>query len=174
MISVRRCALQLFALITLLGAFSASTLAQAARGPSTAEERAKITRLVDDARKDPLAMHAANGAWFEQWVNDVPDFMFKPEGVAKWCMRAAKGDMKKIIQFQFTLGALGHQIAHDIPDPTKPADVAAVNLAALESVLAAYDVLLARDPANRSPKMDEALIRRSKGELAAFADEIVQ
>jgi hypothetical protein len=174
MISIRRRALELLALVTLSGALTAISLAHAARGPSTPEERAKITKLVDDARKDPLTMHAANGAWFEQWVNDVPDFMFKPEGVAKWCMRAAKGDMKKIIQFQFTLGALGHQIAHSIPDPTKPADVAAVNLAALESVLAAYEVLLAKDPANRSPKMDEALLRRSKGELAAFAGEIAQ
>lgn len=172
MMSMRRRALQLFALATLFGVLASSPIAHAARGPSTADERARVVKLADDSRKDPLAVQAANAAWFEQWISDVPDFMFKPEGVAKWCMRAAKGDMKQIIQFQFGVGALSHQIRHNLPDPTRPADIAAVNLAALEGVLAAYQALLAKDPANRSPKMDQALNRRDKGELALFAREI--
>ena len=174
MISIRRHALQLFALVTLFSAVATTPVALAARGPSTAEERTRIIKLADDSRKDPLAVREANAAWFEQWISDVPDFMFKPEAVAKWCMCAARGDMKKIIQFQFGVGALGHQIRHNLPDPTKAADIAAVNLAALESVLAAYEALLAKDGANRSPKMDEALVRRNKGELALFANDIGQ
>lgn len=174
MIAFRRRATQLFALITLFGALTTSALAQAGRGPSTPDERARISKLADDSRKDPLAVQAANAAWFEQWVGDVPDFMFKPEAVAKWCMRAARGDMKKILQFQFGVGALDYQIKHKLAEPSKPADVAAVNLAALDGVLAAYEALLAKDEANRSPKMDEAIARRNKGELAAFATEIAQ
>ena len=172
MMSIRRRALQLFALVTLFSALASPSFTQAARGPSTADERARVVKLADESRKDPLAVQAANAAWFEQWLSDVPDFMFKPQAVAKWCMRAAKGDMKQIIQFQFGVGALSHQIKHNMPDPTKPADISAVNLAALDGVLAAYQALLAKDPANRSPRMDQAVIRRDKGELALFAREI--
>lgn len=174
MTAFRRRASQLFALVALFGALTTSAFAQAGRGPSTADEHARISKLADDSRKDPLAVQAANAAWFEQWISDVPDLMFKPEAVAKWCMRAAKGDMKKIVQFQFGVGAVNYQIKHKLPDPTKPADVSAVNLAALDGVLAAYEALLAKDPANRSSKMDEAIARRSKGELSAFAAELAQ
>ena len=174
MTTFRRSATRIFALLALFGALATSTLAQAARGPSTPDERARISKLADDSRKDPLAVQAANAVWFEQWISAVPDFMFKPEAVAKWCMRAAKGDMKKIVQFQFGVGALNYQIKHNLPEPTKAADMAAVNLAALDGVLAAYEALLARDPANRSPKMDEAIARRNKGELSAFATELAQ
>lgn len=174
MIPICRRALQLFALVTLFGALAFASLAQAARGPSTADERACVIQLAEAARLDPLAVQAANALWFEQWLSDVPDYMFKPEAVAKWCMRAAKGDMKKILQFQFGVGALSHQIKHNLLDPTTPTDIAAVNLAALDSVLAAYEVLLAKDAVNRSPKMDEALVRRNKGELATFASDIDQ
>lgn len=174
MTAFRRRATQLFALVALFGALTTSALAQAGRGPSTPDERARISKLADEARRDPLAVQAANAAWFEQWVSDVPDYMFKPEAVAKWCMRAARGDMKKILQFQYGLGALDYQIKHNLADPSTPADMAAVSLAALDGVLAAYETLLAKDPANRSPKLDEAVARRNKGELAAFATEIAQ
>jgi carboxypeptidase Q len=174
MLTLRRRALQLFALAALFGALTTSAAAQSARGPSTPDERARVSQLADAARKDPLGVQAANAAWFEQWISDVPDYTFKPEAVAKWCMRAAKGDMKKILQFQFGVSALSYQVKHNLPDPAKPADVAAVNLAGLDGVLAAYETLLAKDDANRSPKMDEALARRNKGELAAFASEIAQ
>jgi hypothetical protein len=174
MTTFRRRATQLFALVALFGALTTSALAQAARGPSTPDERARISKLAADSRMDPLTVHAANGAWFEQWINDVPDFTFKPEAVAKWCVRAARGDMQKVVRFEFSVSALDYQIRHNLADPTAPADVAAVNLAALDGVLAAYETLLARDPANRSPKMDEAVASRNKGELAAFATALAQ
>lgn len=174
MTSIRRRLLQLISLVLLFGALTTSALAQSPRGPSTPEERARVSKLAEDSRKDPLTIQAANGVWLEQWINDVPDYMFKPEAVAKWCMRTAKGDVRKIIQFQFSASAMDYQIKHQLPDPKTAAEMAAVNLAALDGVLAAYEVLLAKDPANRSPKMDEAVARRNKGELAAFAHELAQ
>ncbi len=172
-----RRAAQMFALVALFvalfGALTTAAFAQTPRGPSTPDERARINQLAGEARKDPVAVQAANGAWFEQWITDVPDYTLKPsETVAKWCMRAAKGDMRKILQFQYGVSAIDYQIRHNLPDPQQSADVAAVALAALDGVLAAYEALLAKDPANRAPKMDEALVRRSKGELAAFMNEI--
>ena len=172
MISFRRVSLQLFALVTLFGSLSLPAAAQSARGPSTPEERARILKIDADSRKDPIGVAAANGAWFEQWISDVPDVTLHPEAVAKWCVRSAKGELRKTIQFQFGVGAIAYQLAHNLPDPKQADDVSAVNLAALESVLAAYETLLAKDENNRSPKMDEALARRNKGELAAFAAAI--
>lgn len=161
-------------LITLAAIFTAlqATAAPAPRGPSTADERARVVKLALDARSDPQTVRAANEAWLEQWINDVPDFMFKPEAVASWCIRSAKGEMRKVVRFQYGASALAYQIEHNLPDPQKAADVSAVSLAGLEGVLAAYETLVAKDADSRSPKMDEALARRSKGELAAFAAEI--
>lgn len=172
MIRLRRHALQLFAFIALFAAWSMPAAAQTARGPSSAEERARVVKLAADSRKDPIAVAAANADWFEQWISDVPDVQFRPEGVAKWCLKNAKGDLRKVIQFQFGASYVAYQIEHNLPDPQKPEEVGAVNLAALEGVLAAYETLLAQDPKNRSTKMDEALLRRGKGELAAFAATI--
>lgn len=172
MTTIRRHAARLFAFIALFSALSVPVIAHAARGPSTAEERARVIAIAAESRKDPVAVAAANGAWFEQWISDVPDVHFRPEAVAKWCLKSAKGDLRKVIQFQFGANYVAYQLEHDILDPQKPEDVSAVNLAALEGVLAAYETLLARDPNNRSTKMDEALARRAKGELAAFAAAI--
>lgn len=172
MTSLRRHARKLLALIALSGVLSVPVIAHAARGPSTADERARVVKIAAESRKDPIAAEAANGNWFEQWITDVPDVNLHPEGVAKWCLRSAKGDLRKVIQFQFGANAVAYQIEHNILAPKKPEDVSAVNLAALEGVLAAYEILLAQDPKNRSQKMDDALVRRSKGELAAFASEI--
>ncbi len=169
MTTFRRRALQLFALVSLFGALTTSAFAQAPRGPSTPEERARVVKLADESRKDPLAVHAADGAWLEQWINDVPDYILKPEAVAMWCKRTAKGEMRKIIQFQYSASAMGYQIKHNLPEAKTAPEMAAVDLAGLDGVLAAYEVLLAKDEANRSPKMDEAVARRNKGELAAFA-----
>jgi carboxypeptidase Q len=166
---LRRYAVKLFAFITLFSALSVPVAALAERGPSTADERARVLKIAAESRKDPLAAAAANGDWLEQWISDVPDVMFRPEGVAKWCLKSAKGDLRKIIQFQFSANYVAYQLEHNLLDPKKPEDVSAVNLAALEGVLAAYETLLTQDPKNRSTKMDEALVRRSKGELAAFA-----
>lgn len=170
--SFRRAAHLLFAFAALLGAMSMPATAQAARGPSTVEERARVVKIAAESRKDPLGVQAANANWFEEWISGVPDVHFRPEGVAKWCMKNAKGDMRKIIQFQFGASYVAYQLEHTIFDAQTPEDVRAVNLAALEGVLAAYETLLAQDPKNRSTKMDEALVIRGKGQLAAFADTI--
>jgi carboxypeptidase Q len=172
MTTIRRHAAILFAAFALVSGLTVPVTTHAARGPSTADERARVVKIAAESRKDPIATAAANGDWFEQWISDVPDVHFRPEGVAKWCLKSAKGDLRKVIQFQFGANYVAYQLEHNLPDPQKPEDVSAVNLAALEGVLAAYETLLAQDPKNRSTKMDEALARRSKGELAAFAATI--
>lgn len=158
--------------LALSGALLMPAFAQAERGPSTPDERARVIKIAADARKDPLGVLAANANWFETWITDVPDLTLRPGAVGKWCVKAAKGELRNAVQFQFSASAIAFEIEHNIPDPQKLDDVNAVGLAALEGVLAAYETLLAQDPKNRSPKMDEALVSRDKGELAAFVAAI--
>ncbi|MDL2356358.1 MAG: hypothetical protein QFF03_13970 [Pseudomonadota bacterium] len=170
MILVRK----LFTLVALFGALTTSAAAQTPveRGPSTAEERARVATIVQASRKDPLGALAANAAWFEQWISAIPDYTLNADPVAKWCDRRATGELRGATRFIYGTSAVDYQIKHNIPEPKTPADVAAVSLAGLEGVLAAYEALLAKDPANRSRKMDAALVRRSKGELPAFVNEL--
>ena len=54
-------------------------------------------------------------------------------------------------------------------DPKKdPAQMEAKTLAGVEGLLRAYASLLAKNPDNRSAKLDEAIAIRDKGGLAAF------
>ncbi|UUZ50535.1 hypothetical protein LP420_12385 [Massilia sp. B-10] len=82
--------------------------------------RTRVVKLALDARSDPQTVRAANEAWLEQWINDVPDFMFKPEAVASWCIRSARGEMRKVVRFQYGASALAYQIEHNLPDPQRP------------------------------------------------------
>jgi hypothetical protein len=159
-------------LAVLCGALHTGALAQNPRGPSTAEERARLAAIVQAERKDPLGTTAANAAWFEQWMTDIPDYTLNGDAAARWCARSAKGDMREVVRFIYDSSAVAYQIEHHIAEAKTPAELAGVRMAGLEGVLAAYSTLLAKDPANRSPKMDTALARAAKGELAAFAAEL--
>lgn len=159
--------------VALICTVSSPLLARG-RGPSTPEERARVVQMALDAEKDPIKVRAAEEEWFEKWLEEVPDIMFGPEATARWCEGAAKGDLRKVIRFQYSVSAVAYQIQHDIPDAHKKAeDTFVVHLAALEGVLKAYETLLPKRPENRSPKMDEALTLRAKGELPAFVKSLL-
>jgi hypothetical protein len=159
-------------LLALCGALVAPAHAQSPRGPSTAEERARVATIAQAVRKDPLGVAAANAAWFEQWMTDIPDYTLNGDAAARWCARSARGELRESVRFVYDSNVVAYQIEHRIAEAKAPADIAAVRMAGLEGVLAAYATLLAKDPANRSPKMDAALARAGKGELAAFAAEL--
>ncbi|MES2297272.1 MAG: hypothetical protein V4582_09530 [Pseudomonadota bacterium] len=165
---------KLSTVLALCAALSTSALADNARGPSTPEERARVSSVAQEVRKDPKGATAANAAWFDQWIADVPDYALMGGPVAKWCDRSARGELKGNIRFVYGVSAIDFQIKHQILEARTPAEAAAVGLAGLEGVLATYETLLAKDAANRSPKFDAALERRSKGELAAFIGELEQ
>ncbi len=143
---------------------------KAERGPSTPEERARVVSLAQASDKDPLGvMASADGKWFMQWMEAVPDYQFGPDKGAFWAMSAAKGDLRKAMQFHHTVSIAAYQVQHQILDPRKNAEhEEAVALAGVEGLLRAYETLLPKRPENRSEKMDAALLSRGKGELAAF------
>ncbi len=167
----RRLFVQLCTFLMFCGAFAPPAFAQAARGPSTAEENARIVQLAAAADKDPLAvMTSADGRWFEKWADDVPDYQFGPDNGAFWMMNgAAKGDLKRVLRFHHTLSSAAFQVQHQIKDPkTDKAQFEAKTLAGVEGLLRAYESLLAKRPENRSEQLDQAIVLRDKGQLAAF------
>lgn len=146
--------------------------ANAARGPATPEEIARVVQIAAAADKDPLGtMTSADGRWLEKWTEDVPDYNFGPDKGAYWAVigGAAKGDLKRVVRFQHTVSTAAWQVQHQIHDPQKnEADMEAKTLAGVEGLLRAYEVLAAQRPENRSPQMDEALAQRNAGTLPAF------
>jgi hypothetical protein len=142
------------------------------RGPSTPDERSRVLSLAADAGKDPLGAMARDGRWFDKWLDEVPDIMFGPEAPAGWCESNAKGDLRRVMRFEYQLGGVAYQIQHQLPEPKTQEEKLAVHQAALEAVLRAYESLRDAKPENRSPKMDEALALRDKGELPAFVKSL--
>jgi carboxypeptidase Q len=160
---------RLLASLAILACLSAPAFAE--RGPSTADEQARVVQLAAVADKDPLGtMASADGRWFEKWADEVPDYMFGPDSGAYWFMtKAAKGDLKRVLRFHHTVSTAAFQVKNHITDPMKnPAHMEAKTLAGVEGLLRAYESLLAKNPDNRSAKLDEAIAVRDKGGLPAF------
>lgn len=153
-------------------ALGAGVLAQAARGPTTPVEEARIVQLAAAADKDPVGvMTSPDGRWFERWADEAPDYSFGPDKGVFWMMRsgAAKGELKRVLRFHHDLSTAAFQVQHHIGDPRKnDADMAAKTLAGVEGLLRAYESLVATHPDDRTVQMDAALAARNSGTLAAF------
>ncbi|MFZ6817309.1 hypothetical protein [Undibacterium sp. Ji22W] len=149
---------------SLLGA----GLAQAERGPATAEEGERIVKLAAVADKDPLAtMNSAEGRWFQKWADDVPDYMFGPDKGVFWFHNGvAKGDLMRVLRFHHTVSTAAFQLQKKIKDPMKnEADNDAKTLAGVEGVLRAYESLVVKNADNRVAAIDEMIVARNKGGL---------
>jgi hypothetical protein len=155
----------------LIGVLAAPAQARG-RGPSTPEERDRVVKLAVEAGKDPLGALAQDGRWFDKWLDEIPNITFGPEPPARWCESNAKGDLRRIIPFEYALGGVAYQIQHQIAEPKTLDEKMAVHQAALEQVLRAYESLRDAKPENRSSKMDEALALRDKGGLADFVKSL--
>ena len=162
---------QVIAVLSIAATFSAPALAQQGRGPSTANEHARVVQLARVADKDPVAtMSSPDGRWFEKWADEIPDYMFGPDNGAYWFMTtAAKGELKRVLRFHHTVSTAAFQVQNKILNPRNdPAQMEAKTLAGVEGLLRAYESLLASRPENRSPLLDQAVIVRNQGGLPAF------
>lgn len=155
-----------------LVAVIATPLRAEGRGPSTPEERGRVLNLAAEAGKDPMGAYTRDGRWFDKWLDEIPDIMFGPEAPARWCESNAKGDLRRLMRFEYELGGVAYQIQHQIAQPKTQDEKLAIHQAALESVLRAYESLRDAKPGNRSPKMDEALALRDKGGLPDFVKSL--
>lgn len=154
-----------------------SVTAWAERGPSTPEERARVVALAEAANRDPIGvMSSADGRWFMQWSDEIPDYMFGPDRGAFWMESgAAKGDLRRVMRFHHTLSTAAYQVQHQLFDPASdPAQMEAKTMAGIEGLLRAYESLKDKRPENRSEALDQALVLRDQGKLATLYKSLPQ
>jgi hypothetical protein len=162
---------QLCAVLVISSGLAAPALALGGRGPATAEKIARVVQLAAASANDPVAaMTPAEGGWLEKWTDDVPDYQFGADnGACRMMTGAAKGELKRVVRFHHTASTAAFQVKQKIMDPRKnQGEFEAKTLAGVEGRLRAYESLLAKRPENRSEQPDQAIVLRSKGELAAF------
>jgi carboxypeptidase Q len=148
----------------LLPAEASAPESESVRGPSTQPERARMVQMALDAEQNPQQIQQRDGEWLKAWVNDIPDLVLDYGTVFRWVKGAAKADIREALKFQYTASAIAFQIQH----PELAGQQAAIDVAGMEGVLRAYEVLVRQGANQASAKLDRALSARNKGELAAF------
>ncbi|MEG1056266.1 MAG: hypothetical protein RSF79_30010, partial [Janthinobacterium sp.] len=143
---------------------AAAAASEAARGPSTPAERARVVQMALEAQQDPLGVQRRDGAWLAAWIESIPDLVLAPSPLESWLDVAPAAAMREAAGVQYLASALAFQISH----PQQAGDVAATSLAAMEGVLRGYATLLRQDARYRSSKLDQAVAARRQGRLPAF------
>ena len=136
-----------------------------ARGPSTAEERAKAVALTRSLEQDPLAANApATRQWLREWIMAVPDIRFK--FCADLLGHALAGNYP--YSHEVNLQMLFAGAAFTIEHPDKAGEDIAVYHAGVEGALRVYERLLKLKPEARSAFLDELVAMRDQGKLVDY------
>lgn len=142
----------------------AAAHSEAARGPSTPAERARVVQMALDAQQDPLGVSRRDGAWLAAWIAAVPDLTLAASPLESWLDIAPAAAMREAAGFQYLASVMALQIRQ----PRLASDRPASDLAGMEGVLRAYETLVRQDARYRSAKLDLALAARQQGRLPAF------
>ena len=147
--------------VLLLSLISASGAAN--RGPSTAEERARLLKAAGLIQNTPLSPEARKeGAWALQWITDIPDInvticgSFEPNYKYEPQMMAAH---------VITMGAF------IVKNPKKATDQNAVWRAGVEGMLNAYESILRKQSDAHDDFYDDLIQQRSDDNLVDFMHE---
>ena len=150
-----------FALITV---FLSQASAQS-RGPSTAEERARVVQIAKSLRTDPTATAVqSDREWLLKWLIEVPD-------VSISLCPAILGDLgnsKTGYPGALLATMMASQAAFVIENPNKAKDKSGAYLAGLEGALDGYQAIQAKDQNYRLPNMDDLLRKRADGKLQEY------
>jgi carboxypeptidase Q len=153
--------------LTLLLMLSAAAAAQE-RGPSTAEERAKAVRLARELEDDPLGAEARHArAWLFQFITKVPDLDIVVCSTLVAELLETEENYARELSFQPVFSQTAYVIEH----PEKANDRDATLLAGIEGMLRAYESILKAEPKARHKFLDDLIVRRDKGQLAAWVAE---
>ena len=146
--------------LLLIGALPARLVQ--ARGPSTAEERARVVALTRFLERDPFAANAAaTRQWLREWTIDVPDIRVY---VCADLLGPGLADAYPYAR-QVEDQAVFSAAAFAIERQDEARDEIAQYTAGVEGALRAYESLLKSKPDARSAFLDELLAKRARGEL---------
>ena len=139
------------------------------RGPSTQGERVRVLQLTKVSEANLTSgLSDQDRTWFLTFIQEVPDLTFSAGPVGAWCVKSVKMSQAAAVVFHFMLAAVAFQIEH----PDKAQDAEAVDQAALESFLRAYQNLVKASPDARSAELDRAVAMRDQGTLPAFVGQL--
>ena len=133
-----------------------------AQGTSTPEERARWTEITHKLESNPLDESVnKDGEWAFNRLSEVHDIHVPLCPALLGEFNDAKYKYRHQITRQYML-ASG---AFLIENPAKAGDVAALNVAAVESVLKVYSGILQQKPDAKWKPLDELLKKQSQGKL---------
>ena len=138
------------------------------RGPSTPEERKRAVEVARALEQDPLNKNLINDReWALRFVIEVPDIKVSVCTTVMAPVTASKKNHSSELLVIYILSSA----AHVIENPQ--ADDAAANLAGLEGVLRAYEVILKSKPKAHHAHLDEMIEKRSNDSLGQHVQEVV-
>jgi hypothetical protein len=149
---------------TLLSAFFALLVCAtpALAQTSSPEDRQRFVTIVHKLEKAPLdAAARGDRAWAIQWITDAPDVSVTVCSDLLGNVVSSSYAHRAELTVQYVLGMGAFVVEH----PDKANDADAVQLAGVESALAAYRVMRA---GGQSPAMETLVALQDHGELPGF------
>jgi hypothetical protein len=133
------------------------------RGPSTPEERARAVRTAQELEARPTDLSLRDDyKWLLVWATEVPDLTVS--------ICTANMPWKDKYKHSGDLAAVGlaATVTFVIQHPDEGKDAATAGLAAMESMLRAYQKIVEQDPKAHSKEMDEVVEIQRQGKLDEY------
>src|SRR4051794_2784643 len=133
------------------------------RGPSTPEERARAVQIAQALEARPTDVSLRDDyKWLLRWAAEEPDLAF-------WICPANMPWNDKY-QHSSDLAAVGMSatVAFVIQHPDDGKDAATAGVAALESILRAYQKIVEQEPQAHSKEMDDVIEIQRQGRLEEY------
>lgn len=163
----------LAALIVTLWAVALFAQAETREEPSTPQERARAVQLTKKLEKDPLGQTAtADREWLTKWIIEIPDLTVPVcDEVLKPALQGEVGQYryaKELIAQQLAAG-MSYIIEHPQPKDPQDQDDYAINRAALNSALNAYEsIVRSNAKGGKWAPLEDLLTRRKNGQLDEY------
>ena len=150
--------------------FLLNVTAQSKRGPSTPEERATAVKSARLLETDPFNKDAKKvREWFLRWLIEVPDISVVMCSDYLSPLYGGKDKNNEVeLAMQLTLSSAAFIIEHS----EQANDKVAVNLAGLEGTLKMYESILKSKPKAKIDFLDQLIVKRDKGELRAYVEDV--
>jgi len=135
------------------------------RGPSTAEERAKVIDLTHKLETDPLNPQADEWrVWLAKWIDEVPDVVVPICPPLLPQLLRSNRNYAHELAMQVVYSSAAFIVEH----PKEQVDQQAVFQAGVDGMLKAYQALLKAKPKARWYFLDSLIEMRDKGELKEY------
>jgi hypothetical protein len=135
------------------------------RGPSTAEERAKVIDLTHKLETDPLNTQAEEWrVWLAKWIDEVPDVVVPIcPGLLPQLLRSNRN-----YSHELAMQVVYSSAAFIVEHPQQQVDQQAVFQAGVDGALKAYQAIVKARPRARWYFLDSLIQMRDKGELKEY------